>query len=63
MKRPIPYVFVSVRKTLLIFPQDYRFYYVKSLLVLQNFSTARRSGNISSHTEKLFSDSDRKVIQ
>ena len=44
----------------------------KSLLVLQNFSTARKSGNISWHTEKLFfvrhsseyetPDNDRKVI-
>ena len=46
--------------------------YIKSLLLLQNFSRARKSGNIS-HIPKTFfvrdsskyetSDSDRKVIQ
>ena len=36
---------------------------VKSLLVLQNFSTTRKSGNISSHTEKLFSSDIRQSMK
>ena len=39
------------------------FYARKGLLVLQNFSTARKSGNISSHTEKLFSSDTRQSMK
>ena len=36
---------------------------LKNLLVLQNLSTARKSGNISSHTEKLFSPDTRQSMK
>ena len=39
------------------------FILLKSLLVLQNFSTARKSGNISSQTEKLFSSDTRQSMK
>ena len=37
--------------------------YVKNLLALQNFSTARKSGNSSSHTVKLFSSDTRQSMK
>ena len=37
--------------------------FIKCLLVLQNFSTARKSGNISGHTEKLFSSDTRQSMK
>ena len=36
---------------------------VRSLLVLQNFSTARKGGNISSYTVKLFSSDTRQSMK